>query len=141
MRCIRCHSLQKETRACLHPTHDSVWAGARGETAASPCPHDSGLCHRRYYTSQSATVFLFLASMVLEMVQMAADPILLHGGEDGMWVTLAMSSFVAFFMNLCNFLVTFYTSAVTLSVLGNVKSVLVMLSKTSVLSMVLLTVL
>eukprot|EP00038_Savillea_parva_P030873 m.81022 g.81022 ORF g.81022 m.81022 type:complete len:120 (-) comp9384_c0_seq2:300-659(-) len=53
-------------------------------------------------------------------------------GYEGLWITLVISSCVAFCMNLCNLLVTFYTSAVTLSVLGNVKSVLVIVVSLSI---------
>ena len=40
------------------------------------------------------------------------------------WALVWLSGFVAFFLNLCNFIVTKKTSAVTLQVLGNVKVVL-----------------
>eukprot|EP00035_Acanthoeca_spectabilis_P008838 m.159140 g.159140 ORF g.159140 m.159140 type:complete len:321 (-) comp14520_c0_seq3:1768-2730(-) len=81
-----------------------------------------------YYTSQSASVFLGIASVAVEFPQMIRDPVFFEEGYEGLWITLVVSSCVAFFMNLCNLLVTFYTSAVTLSVLGNVKSVLVIVA-------------
>eukprot|EP00037_Helgoeca_nana_P022325 m.227936 g.227936 ORF g.227936 m.227936 type:complete len:332 (-) comp25959_c0_seq12:227-1222(-) len=80
-----------------------------------------------YYTSQSAAVFLAIGSATIEFPQMARDPVFFEEGFEGLWIILLISSCVAFFMNLCNLLVTFYTSAVTLSVLGNVKSVLVII--------------
>eukprot|EP00036_Acanthoecidae_sp_10tr_P008548 CAMPEP_0182915892 /NCGR_PEP_ID=MMETSP0105_2-20130417/605_1 /TAXON_ID=81532 ORGANISM="Acanthoeca-like sp., Strain 10tr" /NCGR_SAMPLE_ID=MMETSP0105_2 /ASSEMBLY_ACC=CAM_ASM_000205 /LENGTH=259 /DNA_ID=CAMNT_0025052791 /DNA_START=662 /DNA_END=1439 /DNA_ORIENTATION=- len=80
-----------------------------------------------HYTSQSAAVFLAVGSGTLEFPHMAKDPVFFEDGYEGLWLTIILSSCVAFFMNLCNLLVTFYTSAVTLSVLGNVKSVLVII--------------
>ena len=53
------------------------------------------------------------------------DPRLLHGREAlGRWAMVILSGLVAFFLNLCNFVVTKKTSAVTLQVLGNVKVVI-----------------
>jgi len=63
---------------------------------------------------------------------MIRDPVFFEEGFEGLWITLVFSSCVAFCMNLCNLLVTFYTSAVTLSVLGNVKSVLVIVVSLSI---------
>ena len=54
------------------------------------------------------------------------DPRLALGGPGaaGRWGMVWLSGFVAFFLNLCNFVVTKRTSAVTLQVLGNVKVVI-----------------
>ena len=41
----------------------------------------------------------------------------------GFWLLLLFNSFLAYFVNLTNFLVTKYTSALTLQVLGNAKGV------------------
>jgi hypothetical protein len=41
----------------------------------------------------------------------------------GFWALLFVNSFLAYFVNLTNFLVTKYTSALTLQVLGNAKGV------------------
>lgn len=87
-----------------------------------------------YYTSQSASGFLLLAVISTEAIAMWSDP-LVTGVSDaapGMWITLAMSCLVAFCMNLCNLLVTFYTSATTVSVLGNVKSCLVIVASVGI---------
>eukprot|EP00040_Diaphanoeca_grandis_P012515 m.63472 g.63472 ORF g.63472 m.63472 type:complete len:333 (+) comp23286_c0_seq1:363-1361(+) len=84
-----------------------------------------------YYTSQSASGLLLLATLAVEAVWMTSDPVVLFSSS-GMWATLAVSSTVAFFMNLCNLLVTFYTSATTVSVLGNVKSVLVIVASVGI---------
>jgi solute carrier family 35 protein E4 len=51
------------------------------------------------------------------------DPRLRHDGALRRWSLVLLSGFVAFFLNLCNFVVTKRTSAVTLQVLGNVKVV------------------
>ena len=55
------------------------------------------------------------------------DPMLNPARSDGAlrrWALVWLSGLVAFFLNLCNFIVTKKTSAVTLQVLGNVKVVL-----------------
>jgi drug/metabolite transporter (DMT)-like permease len=51
------------------------------------------------------------------------DPRLQSDGALGRWGLVTLSGVVAFFLNLCNFVVTKKTSAVTLQVLGNVKVV------------------
>ena len=51
------------------------------------------------------------------------DPLLRHDGAARRWGLVLLSALVAFFLNLCNFVVTKRTSAVTLQVLGNVKVV------------------
>ena len=45
------------------------------------------------------------------------------GRTGGFWLLLLFNSFLAYFVNLTNFLVTKYTSALTLQVLGNAKGV------------------
>jgi len=45
------------------------------------------------------------------------------GRSSGFWPLLFFNSFLAYFVNLTNFLVTKYTSALTLQVLGNAKGV------------------
>ena len=52
------------------------------------------------------------------------DPKLYGDGACRRWSLVFLSGFVAFFLNLCNFVVTKRTSAVTLQVLGNVKVVI-----------------
>lgn len=52
------------------------------------------------------------------------DPLLWGDGALSRWGVVLLSGFVAFFLNLCNFVVTKKTSAVTLQVLGNVKVVI-----------------
>jgi drug/metabolite transporter (DMT)-like permease len=52
------------------------------------------------------------------------DPRLRGAGAAARWGVVVLSGIVAFFLNLCNFVVTKRTSAVTLQVLGNVKVVL-----------------
>eukprot|EP00966_Prymnesium_polylepis_P179410 4153588-Prymnesium_polylepis.1 len=52
------------------------------------------------------------------------DPLLTGPGAAHLWGLIFASGFVAFFLNLMNFLVTKYTSAITLQVLGNVKVVI-----------------
>jgi len=52
------------------------------------------------------------------------DPLLRGEGAARRWSLVFLSGFVAFFLNLCNFVVTKRTSAVTLQVLGNVKVVI-----------------
>eukprot|EP00322_Chrysochromulina_rotalis_P003307 CAMPEP_0115828786 /NCGR_PEP_ID=MMETSP0287-20121206/754_1 /TAXON_ID=412157 /ORGANISM="Chrysochromulina rotalis, Strain UIO044" /LENGTH=302 /DNA_ID=CAMNT_0003282015 /DNA_START=1 /DNA_END=909 /DNA_ORIENTATION=- len=52
------------------------------------------------------------------------DPLLRGEGALWRWSLVFLSGFVAFFLNLCNFVVTKKTSAVTLQVLGNVKVVI-----------------
>lgn len=53
-----------------------------------------------------------------------AASVALELGQNGMfWVLLFLNSFLAYFVNLTNFLVTKYTSALTLQVLGNAKGV------------------
>lgn len=52
------------------------------------------------------------------------DPLLRDEGALRRWSLVLLSGFVAFFLNLCNFVVTKRTSAVTLQVLGNVKVVI-----------------
>jgi len=44
--------------------------------------------------------------------------------DPSLWLCVLLSSGVAFFLNVSNFLVTLHTSPVTLQVLGNVKVVL-----------------
>lgn len=48
---------------------------------------------------------------------------LVLGRNGGFWLLLLFNSFLAYFVNLTNFLVTKYTSALTLQVLGNAKGV------------------
>ncbi|KAL4420979.1 hypothetical protein ABPG77_001298 [Micractinium sp. CCAP 211/92] len=53
-----------------------------------------------------------------------AASLALELGSNGMfWVLLFLNSFLAYFVNLTNFLVTKHTSALTLQVLGNAKGV------------------
>jgi len=52
------------------------------------------------------------------------DPLLTGRGSLRLWGLILLSGVIAFFLNLANFLVTKYTSAVTLQVLGNVKVVI-----------------
>lgn len=49
------------------------------------------------------------------------------GRTGGFWMLLFVNSFLAYFVNLTNFLVTKYTSALTLQVLGNAKGVVAVL--------------
>ena len=60
------------------------------------------------------------------MVERAAlyDPMLRGEGALQRWGLVLLSALIAFFLNLCNFVVTKRTSAVTLQVLGNVKVVI-----------------
>jgi len=52
------------------------------------------------------------------------DPQLSGAGSFRLWMLIVLSGLVSFFLNIANFLVTKYTSAVMLQVLGNVKVVL-----------------
>jgi hypothetical protein len=48
---------------------------------------------------------------------------MMYAVASGFWLLLLFNSFLAYFVNLTNFLVTKYTSALTLQVLGNAKGV------------------
>lgn len=52
-----------------------------------------------------------------------SDPLPYFLPTTGFWLLLLFNSFLAYFVNLTNFLVTKYTSALTLQVLGNAKGV------------------
>lgn len=84
-----------------------------------------------YYTSQTAAGILTIAVIAVEAVPMWTDPLVLYAAA-GMWPMIGVSCVIAFCMNLCNLLVTFYTSATTVSVLGNVKSCLVIIVSVSI---------
>lgn len=55
------------------------------------------------------------------------DPQLSNAAAPRLWLLILTSGLVSFCLNLANFLVTKYTSAVMLQVLGNVKVVLAIL--------------
>lgn len=68
---------------------------------------------------------IFPLSCYVALFEHAAlfDPRLSGPGSLRRWLVVVLSAVVAFFLNLCNFVVTKRTSAVTLQVLGNVKVV------------------
>ncbi|KAL4523907.1 hypothetical protein Ndes2526B_g08135 [Nannochloris sp. 'desiccata'] len=64
-----------------------------------------------------------LVPVVLYFEPTALANALILGRSGGFWLLLLFNSFLAYFVNLTNFLVTKYTSALTLQVLGNAKGV------------------
>jgi drug/metabolite transporter (DMT)-like permease len=64
-----------------------------------------------------------LVPVVLYFEPTALANALILGRNGGFWLLLLFNSFLAYFVNLTNFLVTRYTSALTLQVLGNAKGV------------------
>lgn len=64
-----------------------------------------------------------LVPIVLYFEPTALANALILGRNGGFWLLLLFNSFLAYFVNLTNFLVTRYTSALTLQVLGNAKGV------------------
>eukprot|EP00316_Scyphosphaera_apsteinii_P020657 CAMPEP_0119318728 /NCGR_PEP_ID=MMETSP1333-20130426/47434_1 /TAXON_ID=418940 /ORGANISM="Scyphosphaera apsteinii, Strain RCC1455" /LENGTH=348 /DNA_ID=CAMNT_0007324981 /DNA_START=11 /DNA_END=1057 /DNA_ORIENTATION=- len=73
-----------------------------------------------YYMSQPACVLLALWVLIAEH-EVFVDPKL---ADKGLWGCMLLSAGVSFFLNVAQFMVTKYTSAVTLQVLGNIKVVL-----------------
>ena len=73
-----------------------------------------------YHMSKPSVALLTVWVVVLEP-GCASDPSIRDGS---LWLCVALSSCVAFFLNVANFLVTLHTSAVTLQVLGNIKVVM-----------------
>lgn len=72
------------------------------------------------YMAPIAVVFLLPASLVME--PNVLDMVVSLGTEHKfMWLLLVINSSMAYGANLCNFLVTKHTSALTLQVLGNAK--------------------
>lgn len=76
-----------------------------------------------YHMSRSSVVPLGLYAALFEYPCLY-DPLLRDRGAIRLWVLVLLSGLVAFFLNICNFLVTKCTSAVALQVLGNVKVVI-----------------
>mmetsp|Transcript_35241 Transcript_35241/g.74033 ORF Transcript_35241/g.74033 Transcript_35241/m.74033 type:complete len:301 (+) Transcript_35241:354-1256(+) len=76
-----------------------------------------------YHMSRSSVVPLGAYAAAFEYPAIH-DPLLRGHGALRIWGLIFLSGFVSFFLNVCNFLVTKYTSAVALQVLGNVKVVL-----------------
>jgi len=88
-----------------------------------------------YYMAPYAALLLFVLSLCTEgakpytilfprLSSSPADSEPVITGLGTVWVLLCVSGLNACFLNITNFLVTSYTSAVTLQVLGNVKSCL-----------------
>lgn len=72
------------------------------------------------YMAPIAVVFLLPAALVME--PNVLDMVVSLGTEHKfMWLLLFINSSMAYGANLCNFLVTKHTSALTLQVLGNAK--------------------
>jgi len=76
-----------------------------------------------HHLSRSSILPLGTYSALFEY-QAVNDPLLTGSSAVKLWSLILVSGLVAFFLNLMNFLVTKYTSAVTLQVLGNVKVVI-----------------
>jgi drug/metabolite transporter (DMT)-like permease len=78
------------------------------------------------YMAPMACVALIPATMYFEP---DATRVAFELGRQGQfWILLAMNSFLAYFVNLTNFLVTRHTSALTLQVLGNAKGVVTVIA-------------
>lgn len=76
-----------------------------------------------YHMSKSSVLPLGLYAALVEY-SVLHDPLVWRGGDAlRIWALVLASAVVSFLLNLCNFLVTQYTSAVMLQVLGNVKVV------------------
>lgn len=73
------------------------------------------------YMAPVAAAALVPVTLYFEPSALAAALVL--GRSGGFWLLLLFNSFLAYFVNLTNFLVTKYTSALTLQVLGNAKGV------------------
>lgn len=83
-----------------------------------------------FYMSPYAATVLYMCALAIEGV----DPVLLilwkplsgvpTTGQSWVWLLLFLTAFNAWFLSIANFLVTSYTNAVTLQVLGNVKTCL-----------------
>lgn len=73
------------------------------------------------YMAPVAAAALVPITLFFEPTALANAMVL--GRSGGFWALLLFNSFLAYFVNLTNFLVTKYTSALTLQVLGNAKGV------------------
>ncbi|KAL6785738.1 hypothetical protein ACKKBF_B01450 [Auxenochlorella protothecoides x Auxenochlorella symbiontica] len=73
------------------------------------------------YMAPIAVVLLVPVTATAEAGALQAA--LVMGRQPGFWMLLILNSGMAYFVNLTNFLVTKYTSALTLQVLGNAKGV------------------
>ena len=73
------------------------------------------------YMAPIAAAALVPVTLYYEPEALASALVL--GKNGGFWLLLMFNSFLAYFVNLTNFLVTKYTSALTLQVLGNAKGV------------------
>jgi len=76
-----------------------------------------------YHMSRSSVLPLGLYAALLEF-PLLHDPLLRRHDAPRLWGLVLLSGVVSFFLNVCNFLVTKYTSPIALQVLGNVKVVL-----------------
>lgn len=74
-------------------------------------------------TYMAPVAVLALIPLTLFYEQGALDVAVELGRSRGFWGLLLLNSFLAYFVNLTNFLVTKHTSALTLQVLGNAKGV------------------
>jgi len=73
------------------------------------------------YMAPVATAALVPITLYFEPTALANALVL--GQSGGFWMLLCFNAFMAYFVNLTNFLVTKYTSPLTLQVLGNAKGV------------------
>lgn len=78
------------------------------------------------YMAHVATIALVPITLYFEPD--ALSNALILGQEAGFWPLLFFNSFLAYFVNLTNFLVTKHTSALTLQVIGNAKGVVAVIA-------------
>jgi len=78
-----------------------------------------------YYMSPPSMIMLFFLTLVFEPeILLDVDILTTHASDMNLVFWVFLSGAIAFWLNIMNLLVTKYTSAVTLQVLGNVKVVL-----------------